>query len=190
MFLKKRNSLQKFKSPLILKFLSFLSQSLVCNNVTVFTLTTNPLGLFMKTAKPSLGWREWAKLPKLSTKKIKVKVDTGARTSALHAVNIKISGIKRKTVHFDFHPDQDGGKLIHCKAPLIDTRKVKSSNGISSLRPVIELEIVIGAHKWLIEVTLVNRDIMGFRMLLGRQALKERFLVDPGKSFLLSKNLK
>lgn len=144
----------------------------------------------MKKIKPSLGWREWAKLPELSTKRIKVKIDTGARTSALHAVNIEITGVKRRTVHFDFHPDQDGGRLIHCKAPLIDERKVKSSNGISSLRPVIELDITMGSHKWPIEITLVNRDIMGFRMLLGRQAMRGLFLVDPGESFLLSKTTK
>ncbi|MGH1469363.1 MAG: ATP-dependent zinc protease family protein [Bdellovibrionales bacterium] len=141
----------------------------------------------MKKIKPALGWREWANLPELSRKKIKVKVDTGARTSSLHAVNIKITGEKRRTVHFDFNPDQDGGKLIHCKLPLVDERKVKSSNGISSLRPVIEVDITIGEHSWPIEITLVDRDMMGFRMLLGRQAMRDKFLVDPGESFLLGK---
>lgn len=140
----------------------------------------------MKRSKLTLGWREWAKLPILSNKKIKVKIDTGARTSALHAVNVKITGKKRKVVHFDFNPDQDGGRLVHCKSPLVDERKVKSSNGISCLRPVIEIDIALGETKWPIEITLVDRDQMGFRMLLGRQAMRNLFLVDPGKSFLLS----
>jgi len=134
-----------------------------------------------------MGWREWVKIPEFSKKKIKAKIDTGARTSSLHAVNITITGKKNKIVHFEFNPDQDGGRLVKCKAPLIDERKVKSSNGISSLRPVIEVEISVGSFKWPVEITLVNRDLMGFRMLLGRQALRNKFLVNPGKSFVLDK---
>jgi hypothetical protein len=140
----------------------------------------------MKKEKLVLGWREWASLDDLNIKKIKVKVDTGARTSALHANNIKIiKRAKKKFVEFDINPLQNSGKTVRCKAELIGERKVKSSTGHSSLRPVIETHIHIGEYKWCIEVTLVNRDIMGFRMLLGRQAIRGNFLVDPGKSFVL-----
>ena len=140
----------------------------------------------MKREKLVLGWREWASLDDLNIKKIKVKVDTGARTSALHANNLKI--IKRgakQFVEFDLKPLQDGGRTVHCRAPLVGQKTVKSSTGTSTVRPVIETAIHIGEYRWKIEVTLVNRDIMGFRMLLGRQAMRGNFLVDPGKSFVL-----
>jgi hypothetical protein len=144
----------------------------------------------MSKSKEALGWREWVELPKFSSTPIKAKVDTGARTSALHATNIKITGKTNRVVHFDLHPKQDAGPTVNCKSKLIDQRKVKSSNGISSLRPVIEVLVKVGETTWPIEITLVNREIMGFRMLLGRQALRKHFLVDPSKSFLASKKQK
>lgn len=132
-----------------------------------------------------LGWREWFSLPEMGIKKIKVKVDTGARTSALHAKNVKIfSRGGKQYVEFDVNPSQDKGRYKRCRALLVEKRKVISSNGEASIRPVIETLIRIGEHEWPVEVTLVNRDIMGFRMLLGRQAIRGHFFVDPGRSFI------
>lgn len=140
-----------------------------------------------KKKKLIVGWREWASIPELNIKRIKVKVDTGARTSSLHAVHLKKTGRTRPMIEFECNPHQDGGRLIKCKLPLIDERKVKSSNGHSSLRPVVKTKIKIGDVEWPIEITLIDRDIMGFRMLLGRQALKNSFLVSPGESYLIGK---
>jgi len=140
-----------------------------------------------KKTKLTLGWREWASISSLNIKKIKVKVDTGARTSSLHAVHLKKTGRTHPMIEFDCNPHQDGGRLIKCKLPLVDERKVKSSNGHSSLRPVVITKIKIGDIEWPIEITLIDRDIMGFRMLLGRQALRDSFLVDPSTSYLLGK---
>lgn len=142
-----------------------------------------------KKMLPVIGWREWASLPDLKISSIKIKTDTGATTSALHADNIQIkrSG-RKKFVHFVVHPIQASLKTeVHCKAEMIEQRLVKCSNGQKSLRPVIESFIKIGEFSWPIEITLVNRDVMGFRMLLGRQAIADRFLVNPSHSFLIGK---
>lgn len=142
--------------------------------------------------KPIIGWREWVILPKLHVEKIKAKVDTGARTSSLHAFDLKFSKRKGEDyVSFNIHPIQKDSEItIPCKAKVIDYRKVKSSNGQSEMRPVILVDVILGNEKWPIELTLTNRDEMGFRMLLGRTALKKKFLIDPGKSYLGSKNSK
>ena len=140
-----------------------------------------------KKPKLTVGWREWVSIPELGIKKIKVKVDTGARTSSLHAVHLKKTGRTKPMIEFECNPHQDGGRLIKCKLPLVDERRVKSSNGHSSLRPVVKTIIKLGDKEWPIEITLIDRDIMGFRMLLGRQALKNSFLVSPGESFLIGK---
>lgn len=135
---------------------------------------------------PSLGWREVIELPGLGVKAIRVKVDSGARTSALHAEDIEFfhRGGKAK-VRFTIVPDP---KKSHRKqkkeAELIEKRMVRSSIGVSTHRPVVETLIKIGDEEWPIEVTLVNRDLMGFPMLLGRTAIRDRFLIDPGRSFL------
>ena len=133
-----------------------------------------------------IGWREYAQLPQLEVEAIKVKVDTGARTSSLHVSEIKIYKRKNKEfAHFTIHPRQKSSKPeIEAKAEVIEHRKVKSSNGISSVRPVILTKLKIGEHVKVIEVTLVNRDMMGFRMLLGREAVRGRFVVDPGRSYV------
>ncbi len=143
----------------------------------------------MSTKHPStiIGWREWVSIPDLSRHPIKVKVDTGARTSALHAENVVIRKKgRRQVVEFTILPHQETRKdRVTCVAELIEMRHVKSSTGHVTQRPVVVVEIQLGGRKWPIELTLVNRDIMGFRMLLGRQALcDEGFLVDPGASFL------
>jgi hypothetical protein len=138
---------------------------------------------------PALGWREWLSLPDLAVDRIKAKVDTGARSSALHAYNIRIyyrGG--RPHVSFDIHPLQrDVGTSIPARAEVVAIRSVRSSSGQVELRPVIATHVAVGEHAWPIELTLTNRDEMGFRMLLGRQAIRSRFLVDGGRSYLQSR---
>ncbi len=138
-----------------------------------------------KPEKAIVGWREWVSLPGLGIEQIKAKIDTGARTSALHAYRVKPfrRGGKR-FVRFYLHPVQHRRQPeILCEAPVIDERLVTSSNGEQEHRYVVKVQLRVGEMEWPIEVTLTNRDEMGFRMLLGRQALRRRFIVDPGSSF-------
>jgi hypothetical protein len=145
-----------------------------------------------KKSKQVLGWREWCSLPQFSVKKIKAKIDTGARTSALHVSDIKYKKHSGKTfVYFRIHPLQRKSKPFYdCHSELVDYRIIKSSNGNSTFRPVLITEIKIGENEFPIEVTLVNRDLMGFRFLVGRQAIRRKFLVDSGRSFLTKKKIK
>jgi hypothetical protein len=138
--------------------------------------------------KTVIGWREWVALPALGVDKIKVKIDTGARTSAIHAFEIRpFDKDGEKYVRFSLHPVQHHRKpVISCEAPLVDERTITSSNGEQEHRYVIETTVQLGETSWPIEMTLTNRDEMGFRMLLGRAALRRRFVVDPGSSFKLS----
>lgn len=117
--------------------------------------------------------------------KIKVKVDTGARSSALHAFNVKEFERAGETwVRFDVHPDQRSGKrTISTEAKVLEYRTVKNSGGKSTKRPVIVTEISLLDETWPVELTLANRDEMGFRMLLGREAIRGTFLVDSGGSY-------
>lgn len=133
-----------------------------------------------------IGWREWLALPELGVPRIKVKVDTGARTSALHAFDLeRFERDGRAMVRFEAHPLQrDDTVRIPVEAELVDRRTVRSSTGDETLRPVIETAVELMGRRWTIELTLVRRDPMGFRMLLGRQAVRRRFLVDPGRSYL------
>ena len=135
-----------------------------------------------------IGWRETIALPELGIDRIKVKIDTGARSSALHAFHIHQSTCNGKQiVRFQVHPQQRNSKItVTTEAELLEYREVRNSGGIASLRPVILTEVQLGKYKWHIELTLTNRDVMGFRMLLGRQAVRGKFLVDPGKSFIQS----
>lgn len=141
---------------------------------------------------PIIGWRELVALPKLGISEIKAKIDTGARSSALHAFAIETFTLNgKKMVHFKVHPYQrDSETTIITEAELLDERTVRSSNGKTQLRPVIETLVQLGGKEWSIELTLTNRDTMGFRMLLGRQALRKLWLVDSGKSYLQSHRLK
>jgi hypothetical protein len=136
-----------------------------------------------------IGWREWISLPDLDITQIKVKVDTGARTSSLHAFDIeKYKRDGKEYVKFKVHPDQENSKrVIACRSKVLEYRKVKSSNGQSELRPVILTNAHLLGEKWPIEITLTNRDEMGFRMLLGRASIKNKFLVNFGKSFYSKK---
>jgi hypothetical protein len=128
-----------------------------------------------------IGWREWVALPDLGLARLKAKVDSGARTSALHAFHVQVLPDRR--VRFRIHPLQrDSGHTVECSAPLVGYRWVRSSSGHRTRRPVVLTRLVIGGASWPIEITLVRRDLMGFRMLLGRQALRRRALVDPGRS--------
>ncbi len=141
----------------------------------------------MSDNKVILGSEEWCSFPELGIPTIKARVDSGAKTSALHAINIA-PFIKNESnwVKFDINPIQNNLKtVIHCEAPLIDKRIVKSSSGFREQRYVIQTNLQIGNSKWPIEMTLTNRDSMGFRMLLGREAMSGRVLVDPEQKYLL-----
>ena len=142
--------------------------------------------------KFTIGWREWVALPELGIERIKVKVDTGARTSALHAFDVRPFTRKgERYVCFYVHPVQRRRHPeLLCEALVKDERLVTSSNGERERRYVIETPLRIGDIMWPIEVTLTNRDEMGFRMLLGRQALRRRVLVDSGSSFHLFEGAK
>ena len=134
-----------------------------------------------------LGSEEWCSFPELGIPTIKARVDSGAKTSALHAINI--APFKKESqnwVRFDINPIQNNVKtVIHCEAPLVDKRVVKSSSGFREERYVIQTNLEIGNTNWNIEMTLTNRDSMGFRMLLGREAMSGRVLVDPEQQYLL-----
>jgi ribosomal protein S6--L-glutamate ligase len=131
-----------------------------------------------------IGWREWASLPELSIPLIKVKVDTGAKTSALHAYDLKIvKSDEKEFAEFVIHPIQSNDKLcISCVAEIVGMKTIKSSNGHKQIRPVVRTPIKIGDHIWDIEITLTNRDIMHHRMLLGRTAM-QNLLINPSKSY-------
>ena len=141
----------------------------------------------MLQEKVIVGSEEWCSFPSLGIPTIKARVDSGAKTSALHAINIA-PFIKdgENWVKFDINPIQNNVKtIIHCESKLIDKRIVKSSSGFREQRYVIGSELEIGGKNWPIEITLTNRDSMGFRMLLGREAMSGRVLVDPAQKYLL-----
>jgi hypothetical protein len=130
-----------------------------------------------------VGWREWVALPTLGVEAIKAKVDTGARSSALHAWDIEDIGEDR--LRFTIHPLQrDESLAVTTDARWVDEREVRSSNGEVETRPIIATDVVLFGQRFEVELSLSRRDEMGFRMLLGRRALRRRFLVDPGRSFL------
>ena len=136
-----------------------------------------------------LGWREWVDLPELGLHNIKAKVDTGARTSALHAFELRtFEQDGRHRVEFKMHPNQrDHDTVVVCRADIKDERVVRDSGGHSENRWVIETPVRIGAEVWPIELTLTARDDMLFRMLLGRTAIRNRAMVDPSRSYLTRK---
>lgn len=134
------------------------------------------------------GWREWAELPELGVERIKVKIDTGAKTSALHAFDVStVTHMGRECVQFDVHPIQDNDSIRHtCTSPIMDYRWITSSTGHRQRRFIIHTILKMGDFSSIIEISLANRDEMGFRMLVGRSALKKGILVNPSHSFILT----
>jgi len=140
----------------------------------------------------TIGWREWVRLDALGLERVKAKVDTGARTSALHAFEINAFDESGKTrVEFKIHPNQrDINEVVTCTADVLDQRDVTDSGGRTEKRWVIASIASLGEHSWPIELTLTSRDNMLFRMLLGRTAMEGRFQVDPSQSYLVGKKPK
>lgn len=134
-----------------------------------------------------IGWREWLALPDLGVEAVKAKIDTGARSSTLHAFDVeRFEKNGSPWVRFKVHPQQRStGDTISATAALHDERWIRDSGGREHLRPVILTTVGLDGGSWPIEVTLTNRDAMGFRMLLGRQAIRKRFVVDAGRSYLM-----
>jgi len=133
-----------------------------------------------------VGWREWAVLPELNIVAIKVKIDTGARTSALHALDIERMRVDgQDTVSFSVQPLQrNKSVVVRAQAPLVDIRSVSDSGGHTENRYVISSRIVIGSMEKEIDITLTERNSMLFRMLVGRTALADEVLVDPAASYM------
>lgn len=133
------------------------------------------------TEKLLIGRTEWCQLPKLNLPAIKAKIDTGAKTSAIHAINIEpFTRNSHRYVRFDVYPLQGNTDvLVTCQAKVLGRRMVMSSNGQKENRYVISTRLKMGKYAWQIELTLANRDPLRFRLLLGREALGNRFLIDP-----------
>ncbi len=141
--------------------------------------------------KPSrliIGWREWVSLPSIGIPCLKAKIDTGAKTSSIHAFSVDVfSDRGQPRVHFFVHPLQARrDTVVECFADLKDRRMVSDSGGHREKRYVIEIPIIVGTIEFPIEITLANRDTMSFRMLFGRSAMVN-MLVDPSKSYLLGR---
>jgi len=141
---------------------------------------------------PVIGWREWLSFPELGIPQVKAKVDTGARTSCLHAHFVEPFDRNGESwVRFGIHPEQGvTDKEIECEALVKDRRTVRDSGGHEEYRYVIETLVSIGGSAHRVEVTLTDRDSMRFRALLGRTAIRGKYVVDPGRSFLQGKRQK
>lgn len=137
----------------------------------------------------TVGWREWASLPELGIKRLKAKIDSGARTSCLHTFSLepfKKNG--KKWIRFGIHPFQrNTDKEVICEAEIVDERIVTDSGGHSEMRYVIKTLLVLDNKSWPVEITLTNRDSMRFRMLIGRTAMKNRIHIHPDSSYICGK---
>lgn len=138
--------------------------------------------------KTIVGRLETIALPDLAIDELEVRIDTGAKTSSLHVDNIKKYVHQGKPyVRFDIHPEiHNVNRLVQCSAALSDIRKIKSSNGEAEQRYVIKTPMKLGNDTWMIEITLTDRSDMNYLMLLGREAMGDKILVDPSKVFLNS----
>lgn len=141
-----------------------------------------------RTGPVVIGWREWVALPELGVPPIRAKIDTGARSASLHAFGLEVierdgAEIARFAVHLESH-GRPGPALV-VEAPVVGWRSVKNPGGRSERRPVIESRVAIGRYRIRTAINLTRRDEMGFPMLLGRQTIRRRFLVDPGRSYLI-----
>jgi hypothetical protein len=136
-----------------------------------------------------VGWREWIALPDLGVRRIKAKLDTGARSSALHAFNVQpVERDGGLWVQFDVHPLQRNDEVYKtCLAEAVDYRWITNSGGGREKRFVIVTALQMGGEAWPVEVTLTDRDQMGFRMLIGRTAMERRLVIDPTVSYRLGK---
>ncbi|WP_246077876.1 ATP-dependent zinc protease [Neptunomonas concharum] len=144
----------------------------------------------MQYQRVTAGWREWVSLPELGIHWIKAKMDTGARTSCIHAFEVEAFNNDQgeEWVRFALHPHQEETEtVIRCEAPILDVRKVTDSGGHSEMRYVIKTPLLCGGRTWPIEITLTNRDIMKFRMLIGRTAMLSKLMIDPELSYQFGK---
>ncbi|MBF2052038.1 MAG: ATP-dependent zinc protease [Candidatus Sericytochromatia bacterium] len=137
--------------------------------------------------KIQVGWREWLALPELGISWLEAKIDTGAKTSALHAYTLNyFESDVLAYVSFDLHPNRhDTNHSVACQAQVIDQRVVSDSGGHKEKRYVIRTPVQIAGQLWPIEITLTNRENMAYRMLLGREAMRGRLIVDPQAAYLL-----
>jgi hypothetical protein len=144
-----------------------------------------PLSPAADDAKVVVGWREWVALPQADVPWVKAKVDTGARSSSIHAFDLEVfeeDGHER--VRFSIHPWQRSDEdHVELTLPVLDMREVRSSNGQVEKRYAVSLDVTLAGRTITTVMTLSNRDEMGFRMLIGREALRSRFVVDPGVSY-------
>jgi len=145
-----------------------------------------PLVSSQPADRPVLGWREWVSLPRWDVAHLKAKIDTGARTSSLHAFDLEwFDRDGHPWVRFEIHPWQRStADAVVAEAAVVSTRDVRSSSGEIDHRPVVRVPMKISGTIVDAEITLTRRDEMGFRMLVGREAIRRRFLVDPGVSYL------
>lgn len=140
-----------------------------------------------------IGWREWLSIPDLGIPRIKAKVDTGARSSCLHTCGLEtyVNRTGEARVRFTVHPLQNNTDYaVECDRLLLRQHQVKDSGGHVEVRPFISVPVTLGSLTWEVECSLTNRDNMKFRMLLGRTAMKGRFLVNPALSYQLGKPLR
>ena len=146
-------------------------------------------GKTVRAQRIVVGWREWAAFPDLGVEKINAKIDTGAKSSAVHAFRVREIGIDGEAhAEFFLHPLQGRKKPeIACCEPIVDRRVIRSSNGQEEERLVIRTRLAMGERIWKIDLTLADRDAMGFRLLIGRDALGRKYLVNPAASYALGR---
>lgn len=143
----------------------------------------------VRSRRAVIGWREWAAFPDLAVEKINAKIDTGAKSSAIHAFRIREIDIDGEPhAEFFLHPLQGRTRPeIACCEPIVDRRVIRSSNGQEAERLVIRTRLAMGERIWKIDLTLADRDAMGFRLLIGRDALGRKYLVNPAASYVLGR---